>query len=144
MIATILLIPNDGDPLGLLADGVCGAKPPTLDRFSMPTGPKWTNDPIPSLVGPGTFFGIQRDTTALVLAHAGQAVPEGMARFWRVNGYARRWRHPDQNPDGKLPSRMYLEDAWHAAEFGRLVFLDEYGAEIEPTARPSAEEEERC
>ena len=35
-IHAVLLIPEEGDPMGLLADGVCGARPPTTEHGNRP------------------------------------------------------------------------------------------------------------
>lgn len=67
-ISTILLVPADGDPHGLLADGVCGARPPLMVSSC---GGAWT----PEEDCPNGY-----DTMAIVLAYHGKPVLEGCNR----------------------------------------------------------------
>ena len=122
VIHTILLIPNDGDPLGLLAEGACGARPPRMAFDD------------PGVVGfPGRWsltLGHGR-TRALVLAYAGQAVPEGCDRLdakrdirpmqWRTTAVVR------DVLSCHMPIFRLREDT---ANFGHLVFLDADGKEM--------------
>lgn len=75
MIDSILLVPADGDPHGLLADGVCGAKVPIMHRV---WGPR--RDPIPRWLDGAKSSPILANAEALVLAYQGKPVAEGCYR----------------------------------------------------------------
>jgi hypothetical protein len=63
-IQAVLLIPAEGDPHGLLAEGPCGARPPLAWRLGQ--GPRWTS-----------YAGQTAGTCpALVLAWNGKPVAE--------------------------------------------------------------------
>lgn len=77
MITTVLVVPVEGDPAGLLAEGKCGARPPTAyhhpGSIDVIPAPVW----LPMHVSP-------RPGDALVLAWAGKVVPEGRDRAART------------------------------------------------------------
>lgn len=84
-ISTILLVPADGDPHGLLADGVCGAKPPILDGWACNDaqhGLWWTfgRDLEPPICDVCSARKRWEEARALVLAYQGKPVPEGCSR----------------------------------------------------------------
>ncbi len=67
-VVAVLLVPAEGDPHGLIAEGPCGARPPVAYRDLN----RWTDDP-PATVWPPAPF-------ALVLAWEGKPVAEGIFR----------------------------------------------------------------
>jgi len=77
MIAAILLVPEEGDPLGLLREGPCGARPPTVVKV----GDVWLNpwarptDPDVRTVLTEWAFEKLALPTALVLAWDGDEDP---------------------------------------------------------------------
>lgn len=72
MIDSILLVPADGDPHGLLADGVCGARVPWAYHEHVAGGVhQWTM---------ATARSIRQPRAALVLAYQGKPVAEGCYR----------------------------------------------------------------
>lgn len=120
----ILFVPEKGDPLGLLADGVCGARPPMALRWTDATNVYWgacgsadvPQTPSCRIYDPGE---------ALVLAWGGKPVPEGMDRLGRSpgrcgTGWVREvvLVHLGQRPDDSdaltdpdLPGTLVLLDA---------------------------------
>jgi len=65
-VYAVLLVPAEGDPHGLLREGMCGARPP----LAWMNGPRWV-------------FGWASERAhvrALVLAWGGKPVPEGLDR----------------------------------------------------------------
>ncbi|NDC89396.1 MAG: hypothetical protein EB075_11450 [Bacteroidetes bacterium] len=65
-VYAVLLVPAEGDPHGLLREGMCGARPP----LAWMNGPRWV-------------FGWASERAhvrALVLAWGGKPVPEGIQR----------------------------------------------------------------
>jgi len=111
-IKAILLVPEKGDPLGLLADGVCGSRPPMAVRRTYPRvvhesnelgdptapcevcracGRPWPCDTPGKVESEGhvRWKPANRYTTvfdALVLAWDGKPVPEGVERLGRPPG----------------------------------------------------------
>ena len=95
-VHAVLLVPAEGDPHGLLAEGPCGARPPMAQY--MP--PLWEHSEIsPASVEPKWFAWNEIPDTipvctneewqwltkphrALVLAWNGKPVPEGVFRLW--------------------------------------------------------------
>jgi hypothetical protein len=130
MIAAVLLIPEAGDPLGLLADGVCGARPPVLVKA--PHG--WTSEAnyrrylahghnsTPLSTGP---ISVPR---ALVLAWDGEPVAEGIDRLLRVvqaHAIGSTWPILPDDPAGMA---LGMEVAGHGAR----VLLDSSRREVAP------------
>jgi len=77
-IRRILIVPEEGDPHGLLKEGPCGARPPTVVKV----GDVWLNpwvrptDPDVCTVLTEWAFGKLALPTALVLAWDGEPVAE--------------------------------------------------------------------
>ena len=99
----LILIPEEGDPHGLLAEGVCGARPPTA----------WLHTDDPGLWIPSD---VAHDDTgeALVLAWDGESVPEGMDRWWRAGFKAHgapRWPYVAPST-WRVPILVF----WHVLE----------------------------
>ena len=87
-IHAVLLVPEEGDPHGLLREGPCGARPPMA----------WQNAecrwfPLPHLSYDAALLGLEWQR-ALVLAWDGEPVVEGLDRLSRATGYEDHWR-PD-------------------------------------------------
>ena len=117
-ITTILLVPAEGDPKGLLAEGLWGARPPVAVR----AGGKWV--PITQVVcQPWSMFNWEDGSRALVLAYDGKPVPEGLDRVLRAHG-----AHPrhDYSDIGALAHAK----AAGAARMGTLICLDSDGNEV--------------
>jgi hypothetical protein len=146
-IATILLIPLEGDPLGLLADGVCGERPPTLLHPLIQSwdecAPHFRECPmVDSLCGRHSKhqsrsrdecmdFGACRAFTpqwALVIAFEGKPVRAGVMRL-RIDDWLRlRWRTRSVWDLLKGMNRSARSTAWES--FGTLVMLDADGNEV--------------
>lgn len=144
-IAAVLIIPAPGDPLGLLAEGSCGARPPVVVQVDVADG--WVADPDAPLGYVLTVTGEQRweewdgepwqqlgGPRALVLAWDGEPVPEGLFVLWRA-----LWGVMSKN--GQAPPPLTAEPGMHhVLEFGRLadalrcvgtrVLLDSEGREV--------------
>lgn len=73
-ISTLLLLPAEGDPRGLLAEGPCGARPPVMGF-----GAKMLDDGTiePARWRSELFCAISPPGWALVLAHEGKPVTAG-------------------------------------------------------------------
>lgn len=69
----VLLVPHEGDPLGLLKDGPCGAMPPHA---------VWVED-VDGWRGADDVDVCEEDKIALVLAWDGKVVIEGCDRAFR-------------------------------------------------------------
>jgi len=127
----VLLVPEEGDPHGLLSEGPCGAKVPMM--WQCTCGPRW----MPC--GSRKYSCAQCRSQgfpgkALVLAWEGKAVPEGLDRADRVlhvpHGHwfhlviasILRGDHRGWPPFGALAS----------GRFGTILLLDAKGREITP------------
>ena len=109
-IRHILLIPSEGDPHGLLKQGLCGARPPTIST---------SHD---GAILDYVYYGHEPLTDALVLAWKGEPVPEGCDRA-------------DRARDGDTVEGLYLLKSYtlenaiaigaacEAVGFGRLVVV---------------------
>lgn len=76
MSTSILYIPASGDPHGVLADGLCGAKVPTAIEI------EGNNGTISWKEGPISWWGLD-NTIALPLVWRGEVVPEAEDRLQR-------------------------------------------------------------
>ena len=86
MIKTILLVPEDSDPHGLLKEGPCGARPPTAWRYwSIQVESGLFESQIPWCFGPVPSSGCTRQG-ALVLFFDGKPMPDGIDRLKRSTG----------------------------------------------------------
>lgn len=128
-ISTILLVPEEGDPHGLLAAGVCGARPPVMCLASADEPwAKWCGD-------------TETCTRALVLAHDGKPVPEGCDRadhalgdpdddptMTRGRDWTRWVAYTLRNPSRDAPRLRRQADEWNCV----VIFLDAAGHEVIP------------
>jgi len=124
VVATILLIPEPGDPRKLLAAGPCGARPPMAYRR-------------PGILDVGLWrFGhvmpyhIAR--RALVLAHEGHPVAEGICRGrialeWVPSSALEMWVRDMLHGDTR-----FRADVAAFGGLGTLVLLDADGVEVAP------------
>ena len=127
-VHAVLLVPEPGDPHGLLKEGPCGARPPTVEvhesRCECPTH-RWA----------GSFRRCsvchiasgQRIGRALVLAWDGKPVAEGLFRLamqWDARGIT-PWPETPQGIANMLDTRSDLA-------LGTLVLLDAEGREAAP------------
>ena len=101
-VAGVLLIPDDGDPHGLLNEGVCGARPPLVRRrrcteckavrWGAARRPRawWrTTRRRGCICGMSLLWSVQiAAPTALALAWDGDPVPAGLDRTHRAAGLA--------------------------------------------------------
>ncbi len=132
-VHAILLVPAEGDPLGLLAEGPCGARPPMAMRGVCPhhgRGPWWDEDFAGEWCA--TWGGdehcnwhITRER-ALVLAWDGTPVAEGLDRADRCFTLTPR-AHEDW-VIGVLRGAV----PWGYAQKATVVLLDEHGKEVKP------------
>jgi len=116
MIKTILLVPEDSDPRGLLKGGPCGAQPPTMWLHRG----KW---------GRVRLRG-KPEKEALALAYEGKPLPSGClaAISWDMCGLA--WldvldcveRTVESGPVGWWPPELI--------EHGTILLIDEDGQEV--------------
>ena len=131
-IKTVLLVPTEGDPHGLLKEGPCGARPPTAlslrvtgDSIDLDTDPRWFSyDAVPDRLMACTNAEILhsvRSPRALVLAWDGEPVAEGMDRAARIDPHYRgeAWASP-RNLGAEMERLGY----------GTIVLLDAEGLEV--------------
>lgn len=78
-IKIILLLPAEGDPHGLLAEGPCGARPPSASLFLGPPRNRWC--PWDAEHADGA------DGHALVLAYEGYCLTLGIAQLANETGF---------------------------------------------------------
>jgi len=114
-IRAVLLVPEEGDPYGLLREGPCGARPPIAVDFGSPVG--W----LGGIHKPGGFLRVLR--RALVLAWDGEVVPEGMDRMVRALGW------PAFAQCGS-PEIMWWTWRPFIDHLGTIVLLDADGREV--------------
>jgi len=137
-LASVLLVPTEGDPLGLLAGGLRWPGPPVawrywpiqIERGLFRSQIPWTPGPIPR--------GVTRQA-ALVLVWGGKAVPEGVFRLWY---HLDDWHVSDSMDAGSEILLAVSDDPadlvkrvqrWVArSECGTLVLLDADGREVTP------------
>lgn len=134
LIRAVLLIPAEGDPHGLLADGLCGARPPTAWR--RPSGVWLPHDALTrTTLGRGWAVEVataEEWPQALVLARDGAPVREGVARAsWTMEGLL-EWE-PDEEIGHYSPwecddveSVLYRADHLVAWLGGSVVCLDAF------------------
>ena len=122
-IKAVLLVPEPGDPHGLLAEGPCGARPPMATHYRR----GWRGGKlVPSCAEDhaDTF------TYALVLAWDGEPVPEGVDRLARAGWWAdRHQKIHDVVRDLLRGNRRHLR---LIRSKGTLVLLDAEGREVTP------------
>lgn len=136
--AAVLLVPAEGDPLGLLAEGPCGARPPVAHRYGLPRLMLAPDARVRWLGAHERIRGVPAER-ALVLAWDGKPVVEGIDRLARLtpstlaaeewpDGYARApaWL----THSGSLPHIVkFLPRLLEANGIGAtLVLLDPTGA----------------
>ncbi len=135
---TLLLVPADGDPLGLVAPGVCGARPPRVTRWVCCTTQhvKWS----PTLPTPGclcNFKGTWQlgSARALPVIWGGKPVEEGIDRagryFERYLGYGPWHRSYPATRATAVNLAHNLCDPDHA-NAATMVRLDAQGQEMAP------------
>ena len=115
-IKHILLVPEKGDPHGLLAEGPCGARPPIA--YIPNRGWKWTEGPCAEEFPNGR---------ALVLKWGGTPVAEGMDRAARVDPHYRGEAWASSRALGREMERL---------GYGTLVLIDAEGREVIPRGWP--------
>jgi len=123
-IAAVLLVPAAGDPLGLLREGPCGARPPMVARWDHED--TWTHgyhgrsysprDAVPSV------------RFALALAWDGAPVAEAIDRWWRSPG-----NDVETDLAAEAVARLLLQggDLGTFDPGGTLVLLDADGREVQ-------------
>ena len=135
-IAAILLVPADGDPLGLLADGVCGARPPMAACGRLcghASHRRWA--PLPEIEGRNCYM---CGYVALALALAWDGVmaphaagwvphhwPQARPRIVLLMGSAKTALTSDPQK-----AAAYLRELFR--ELGTIVLLDSNGREVTP------------
>ena len=115
-IVSVLLVPTEGDPHGLLKEGPCGARPPTASyaERSPIFGTRWTD---------GLHRSGWHRKHALVLAWKGEVVPEGLDRAYRAAGdRPERYHRMSEMPDAGM---------WFGS-MGTIAFVDADGREVTP------------
>lgn len=104
----VILIPAPGDPLGLPADGKCGARPPVVYRARWASRPgqwsEWRSAAVP--------YDAAVQESALVLAWDGTPVPDGIFRAWF---------HADDVPGDVLSDMLYAERLDEVVELARSL-----------------------
>jgi len=131
-IAAVLLVPTDGDPLGLLAEGPCGARPPIASIWRSSQGNTWiaggwqrySEAALKQLrVSP------REPDFALVLAWDRKPVAAGLDRLERAAWAALGHAEPTMLgwSDATLP---WLRENLPPRGVGALVLLDAEGREV--------------
>lgn len=135
----VLLIPAPGDPGGLLREGPCGARPPTVIRSISPC----LDHRHPSRCQEWRTFAMDCDTQlsserVLVLAWGGESVDEGCDRACRAlfdaqwkapwpHGEKPRWlgaHYYDMNPTHGGANVAFIARACEAAGLGTAIVVE--------------------
>ena len=131
-IHAVILVPAAGDPLGLLAEGACGARPPIAHRKECARGlHKWWADSEhgPSRwCGCGKTFGWQPTAPNTALALAWDGVPVRAAAPWLQSRQRNRWIGTVTdllNNTTPIPSDLAVLE-----EVGTIILLDVDGNEV--------------
>ena len=158
-IKAILLVPAEGDPHGLLSDGVCGSRPPTAyiggkpvlrcrkcrTEFVGDEGKSYPNGVLcPECRG--SLRGVCRPTgerigskKALVLAWDGKPVREGCDRADWADVWKSEPHYPNRDTWATVYALMDHPEDTHVtvddlrrlcSELGTIVLLDAEGKEI--------------
>ena len=124
MTTSILYIPASGDPHGVLADGLCGAKMPTAIEI------EGNNGAISWKEGPISWWGLD-NTIALPLVWRGEVVPEAEDRLTRallrVRGVRSFNRGTDDAADAAPSIPRNMVRAWSVA----TIAARELGGRVE-------------
>ena len=79
----VLVIPDEGDPLGLLSTGVCGSRPPVVHKWGCGCGARARWYPNLNYISKceecGDWLSLV-GVSALVMAWKGEILPEGVQR----------------------------------------------------------------
>ena len=148
-VHAVLLVPEDGDPLGLLADGPCGARPPmvwlvkwwTWEGYDQVQRTAWMTESRFDMMDEETLAGSA--SRALVIAWDGEPVAEGADRLARMPGMESKAANAEGWPDGTIRAPAWLTHGdglaylahWlpsMAAHLGTIILLDEHGREATP------------
>lgn len=126
-LRAVLLIPEEGDPHGLLIDGPCGARSPVAIAYRIGAR-MWI-----ALHEPWKTRHERVWLRALVLAWDGEPVTEGMDRLrraiWRGNPSTGLWVGIS-DPDLTLAQVLRLAPMLDG--FGAVAFVDSEGREVKP------------
>ena len=123
-VHVVLLVPAEGDPHGLLADGPCGARPPLVYRSrGCGVGHPDTWQSHSEFVRRGECYMCDFPEEALVLFWDGKLVPEGMDRAARVDPHYRSEAWASARALGQEMERL---------KYGTFVLLDTEGREVTP------------
>jgi hypothetical protein len=120
-IKTVLLVPTEGDPHGLLKEGPCGARPPMAwycDDYQ--AWEQWHRGMDHSEPTAWAVM-VERNKCALVLAWDGEPVPEGMDRAARID--------PHYRGEAWVSSRNLGAGMEHLG-YGTRVLLDDDDQEV--------------
>lgn len=124
-IKAILLIPTEGDPHGLLREGVCGARPPLAISGHLCGYEEHRNWKSPEDYEYHSDCYMCSSKAALVLAWDGKPVREGCYRAADAIGYA-----PSAVP-GAIECALDGDQMIRSiSELGTIVLLDADGKEI--------------
>lgn len=135
MIAAVLLVPAEGDPHGLLADGPCGARPPVARwRLCDDCGGWWGEGISEYFCGAcGKRTDRKHNRSALVLAWEGKAVWLGLSQLAEAAGFSTDlmglWLQ------GVMQDRPYMgmpRVTARVEKLGLVVLLDANGQELAP------------
>jgi len=119
-ITTVLLVPEEGDPLGLLAEGPCGARPPVAYEWQAVKKWRTYDGPLPPPERRRPYW-----RGALVLAWDGEPVAEGLDRAGRrAQGFSCPYN------DAQLSIAVVLRFRAMWETLGALILLDADGREV--------------
>lgn len=147
-VSTVLLIPSEGDPHGLLSSGPCGYHPPVMWREVM-----WEDEPVCDNIPTGRwvfqedYMGHLRSAEALVLRlnekpnYAGcdrlarctyEATDEFYREFWGDIYDPGRYGFVEELIEFACSDDLFYDDDDNpAGGMGRVIYLDDSGMEID-------------
>ena len=129
-IQGILLVPAEGDPYGLLADGPCGARPPMAGKHDG-YWYEYESDGALGLVveqPDGHWDSPEPDARALALAWAGEPVAEGTYWLYCRMGFDAELEESLISVADLLSGRP--ADVYWLRRIGTLVLIDAEGREV--------------
>lgn len=134
-VCAVLLVPAEGDPLGLLREGPCGARPPIAEHVAEDMHGKgckrtreWFAPPQRTCCSMAGLSMLAPHRRALVLAWDGEVVPEGCFRASRLGTSEWISAVADGLKRGYVHGFVRYQSQKHG--LGTVIWIDADGREV--------------